>query len=123
LHFFKNLEDEDDDSNIDLKTRNGTPEVDLEVLEYQVNQMRESLRASEAQAPKQDNLTNGHGDIINGQRKVPKRPLRRGDSDRTDTDTDDDDVHMRTGEHKYSSRTQVCAICFTQGYHLCIFSF
>lgn len=87
--------------------RNGTPEVDLDVLEYQVNQMRESLRASEAQAPNNGSLANGRGDLLNGQRKVHKRPLRRGDSDRTDTDTDDDDLHMRTGELKYSSRTQV----------------
>lgn len=82
--------------------KNDTDEVDLEALEYQVNQMRESLRANEHQVPNQVNLTNGHGDQG---RHGFRRPLRRGDSDRTDTDTDDDELHGRVGN--YSSRNQV----------------
>lgn len=73
--------------------------MDLEALEFQVNQMRESLRASESQASSK--LANGHAEPKQGF----KRPLRRGDSDRTDTDTDDDELHLRVGN--YSSRNQV----------------
>ncbi|KAK3738096.1 hypothetical protein QZH41_003687 [Actinostola sp. cb2023] len=96
-------EPEDEDEAIGSLHKNDTHEVDLEALELQVNQMRESLRASETQTPNQVNLTNGHADAKQGF----KRPLFRGDSDRTDTDTDDEELHMRVGERNYSSRTQM----------------
>jgi len=98
--FLPSIFTEDEDENMTNLQNNNTEDVDLEALEHQVNQMRESLRASENQVPHQVNLTNGHSEPG---RIGLRRPMRRGDSG--ETDTDDDELHMRVGN--YASRNQV----------------
>lgn len=97
----------------------GTNNADLEALELQVNQIRQSLGATEDVGQGHVNLTNGdvimadvsdkvisHGPDRRGGpgRLVLGKPgSRRNDSERTDTDTDDDEMLMRNGDYKYSS--------------------
>ena len=93
-------------------------DTDLDELEQQVNQIRESLGAQEAQSRNDRNLPNGdfvmtepsakvisHGRDRNG--KLPKTRAPRRAGSEGDTDTDDDDPYTRNRDFKGSSRTQM----------------
>ena len=113
---FSLLSEDEDDLAVSSHFSNGnTNDTDLDALEQQVNQIRQSLDS-------QEDMTNtglSNGDVImtepsekvishgpNSSEKSPK--VHRAGSE-ADTDTDDDDSHRdaRRGDYKSSSRTQM----------------
>ncbi|XP_022783501.1 dystrobrevin beta-like isoform X1 [Stylophora pistillata] len=105
-----NSEDEDEAVNFANGNTDGT---DLEALEQQVNQIRESLESQEARG--NSNLTNGdivmtepsEKVILHGPSRSGKTPKGRRTGSEGDTDTDDDDLNVRRGDYKTSSRSQM----------------
>ena len=110
LFSFSLTEDEDEGANF---PNGNTDDTDLEALEQQVNQIRESLESQEERA--NSNLTNGdivmtvpsEKVVIHGPSKSGKSPKGRRAGSDLDTDTDDDDPNARRSDNKYSSRGQM----------------
>lgn len=102
-------EDEDEITNF---PNGNTDDTDLEALEQQVNQIRESLESHEERA--NSSLTNGdivmtepsEKVIIRGANRSGKSPKGRRAGSDLDTDTDEDDSNARRGDNKNSSRAQ-----------------
>ena len=102
-------EDEDEITNF---PNGNTDDTDLEALEQQVNQIRESLESHEERA--NSSLTNGdivmtepsEKVIIRGASRSGKSPKGRRAGSDLDTDTDEDDSNARRGDNKNSSRAQ-----------------
>ena len=102
-------EDEDEITNF---PNGNTDDTDLEALEQQVNQIRESLESHEERA--NSSLTNGdivmtepsEKVIIHGASRNGKSPKSRRAGSDLDTDTDEDDSNARRGDYKNSSRAQ-----------------
>ncbi|XP_015776507.1 PREDICTED: dystrobrevin beta-like [Acropora digitifera] len=110
-----NSEDEDD-MEVSSRFANGkTNDTDLDVLEQQVNQIRQSLESHDERA----NTSFANGDVTmtepsqkiisHGPRRGGKGPKGRRVVSEGDTDTDDDDSQreVRRGDYKSSSRTQM----------------
>lgn len=110
-----NSEDEDD-MEVSSRFANGkTNDTDLDVLEQQVNQIRQSLESHDERT----NTSFANGDVTMtepSQKIISHGPSRGGRGPRGrrvgsegDTDTDDDDSHreVRRGDYKSSSRTQM----------------
>lgn len=115
LAFSLFLEDEDD-MEVSSRFGNGkTNGTDLDVLEQQVNQIRQSLESHDERA--NTSFANGDVTMTEPSQKiishVPSRggkgPKGRRVGSEGDTDTDDDDSHreVRRGDYKSSSRTQM----------------
>lgn len=107
-----NSEDEDDGVNDRSYLSNGkTNDTDLDALEQQVNQIRQSLESQEERA--KTGLSNGDITMTGPSEKVISHgPSRNGKNPKgrragSDTDTDDDDTLKRRGDNKSSSRTQM----------------
>ncbi|CAH3107802.1 unnamed protein product [Porites lobata] len=107
-----NSEDEDDGVNDRSYLSNGkTNDTDLDALEQQVNQIRQSLESQEERA--KTGLSNGDVTMTGPSEKVISHgPSRNGKNPKgrragSDTDTDDDDTLKRRGDNKSSSRTQM----------------
>ncbi|XP_068700001.1 dystrobrevin beta-like isoform X2 [Montipora foliosa] len=109
-----NSEDEDD-LEVNSPFSNGkTNDTDLDVLEQQVNQIRQSLESHDEEASA--NFSNG--DVVMAepsQKVITHGPSRNGKNTKNrrvgsegDTDTDDDDSHRDVRrDYKSSSRTQM----------------
>lgn len=113
---FSLLSEDEDDLAVSSHFSNGnTNGTDLDALEQQVNQIRQSLESHEDRA----NTGLSNGDVImtelsekvisHGPSRSGKSPKVRLAGSEVDTDTDDDDSHRdaRRGDYKSSSRTQM----------------
>ena len=105
-------EDEDDGVNDRSYLSNGKAnDTDLDALEQQVNQIRQSLESQEERV--KTGLSNGDVTMTGPSEKVISHgPSRNGKNPKgrragSDTDTDDDDTLKRRGDNKSSSRTQM----------------
>lgn len=102
----------EDEDEIPTFPNGNTDDTDLEALEQQVNQIRESLESHEERA--NSNLTNGdiimtepsEKVILHGASRSGKSPKGRRTGSDLDTDTDEDDSNARRGDYKNSSRAQ-----------------
>ena len=109
---FSLLPEDEDDLAVSSHFPNGNKnDTDLDALEQQVNQIRQSLESHEDRA----NTGLSNGDVIMtepSEKVISHGPGRSGKSPKgpeVDTDTDDDDSHRdaRRGDYKSSSRTQM----------------
>lgn len=105
-------EDEDDGVNDRSYLSNGKAnDTDLDALEQQVNQIRQSLESQEERA--KTGLSNGDVTMTGPSEKVISHGLSKngknpkGRRAGSDTDTDDDDTLKRRRDNKSSSRTQM----------------